>query len=152
MYTVAISWRCRITRRCDMHRENGVDISPLIARFVGPTWGPHVADRVQVRPMFAPWTLLSGTALKAFNVCWPLCDYVGCHHWNKCTQMRFHRIMIMNLISFEIRSYCFDIQWTKTSSMWYQTCLMFRILDTAQFRGNLHGSYRKWTSNFADEY
>ena len=27
----------------------------------GPTWGPSGADRTQVSPMLAPWTLLSGT-------------------------------------------------------------------------------------------
>ena len=32
----------------------------LIARFMGPTWGPPGADRTQVVPMLAPWTLLSG--------------------------------------------------------------------------------------------
>ena len=32
----------------------------LIARFMGPTWGPSGADRAQVGPMLAPWTLLSG--------------------------------------------------------------------------------------------
>ena len=32
----------------------------LIARFMGPTWGPPGADRIQVGPMLAPWTLLSG--------------------------------------------------------------------------------------------
>ena len=32
----------------------------LIARFMGPTRGPHGADRTQVGPMLAPWTLLSG--------------------------------------------------------------------------------------------
>ena len=32
----------------------------LIARFMGPTWGPSGADRPQVGPMLAPWTLLSG--------------------------------------------------------------------------------------------
>ena len=32
----------------------------LIARFVRPTWGPSGADRTQVGPMLAPWTLLSG--------------------------------------------------------------------------------------------
>ena len=32
-----------------------------IARFMGPTWGPSGADRTQVGPMLAPWTLLSGT-------------------------------------------------------------------------------------------
>ena len=32
----------------------------LIARFMGPTWGPSGAARTQVGPMLAPWTLLSG--------------------------------------------------------------------------------------------
>ena len=32
----------------------------LIARFMGPAWGPSGADRIQVGPMLAPWTLLSG--------------------------------------------------------------------------------------------
>ena len=36
----------------------------LIARFMGPTWGPSGAGRTQVGPMLgpmlAPWTLLSG--------------------------------------------------------------------------------------------
>ena len=32
----------------------------LIARFMGPTQGPSGADRTQVGPMLAPWTLLSG--------------------------------------------------------------------------------------------
>ena len=31
----------------------------LIARFMGPTWGPSRADRTQVGPMLAPWSLLS---------------------------------------------------------------------------------------------
>ena len=29
-------------------------------RFMGPTWGSSGADRTQVGPMLAPWTLLSG--------------------------------------------------------------------------------------------
>ena len=28
-----------------------------IARFTGPTWGPSGADRTQVGPMLAPWTI-----------------------------------------------------------------------------------------------
>ena len=32
----------------------------LIARFMGPTWGPSGTDRAQMGPMLAPWTLLSG--------------------------------------------------------------------------------------------
>ena len=38
---------------------------PLIARFMGPTWGPSGADRTQVGPTMAPWTLLSGTSIFA---------------------------------------------------------------------------------------
>ena len=30
------------------------------SKFMGPTWGPSGADRTQVGPMLAPWTLLSG--------------------------------------------------------------------------------------------
>ena len=36
---------------------------PLIASFMGSTWGPSGADRTQVGSMLAPWTLLSGTSL-----------------------------------------------------------------------------------------
>ena len=35
-------------------------MATLIARFMRPTWGPSGADRTQVGPMLAPWTLLSG--------------------------------------------------------------------------------------------
>ena len=35
-------------------------IHTLIARFAGPTRGLSGADRTQVGPMLAPWTLLSG--------------------------------------------------------------------------------------------
>ena len=39
----------------------GLQKTSLIARFMGPTWGPTGADRTQVGHMLAPWTLLSGT-------------------------------------------------------------------------------------------
>ena len=32
----------------------------LVARFMGPTWGPPRSDKTQVGPMWATWTLLSG--------------------------------------------------------------------------------------------
>ena len=37
-----------------------IAIPTLIARFMGPTWGPSGAERTQVGPMLAPWILLSG--------------------------------------------------------------------------------------------
>ena len=33
---------------------------PLIARFMGPIWGPSGSNRTQVGPMLSPQTLLSG--------------------------------------------------------------------------------------------
>ena len=36
-------------------------MTSLIASFMGSKWGPSGADRTQVRPMLAPWTLLSGS-------------------------------------------------------------------------------------------
>ena len=38
-----------------------VTVAPQIARFMRPIWGPSGADRTQVGPILAPWTLLSGT-------------------------------------------------------------------------------------------
>ena len=35
-------------------------IMTLIVRFMWPTWGPCGADRTEVCPILAPWTLLSG--------------------------------------------------------------------------------------------
>ena len=53
--------------------QSGRHFASLIARFMGPTWGPSRADRTQVGPMLAPWTLLSGIVFKwmfsSINVC-----------------------------------------------------------------------------------
>ena len=38
----------------------------LITRFMGPIWGPSGADRTQMGPMLAPWTLLSGLLCLTF--------------------------------------------------------------------------------------
>ena len=40
--------------------ENRFGISTLIARFMGPTWGPPGSCQPQMDPMLATWTLLSG--------------------------------------------------------------------------------------------
>ena len=48
------SWCCQdISRTVTYYRA-------LIARFMGPTWGPPGSCQAQVGPMLAPWTLLSG--------------------------------------------------------------------------------------------
>ena len=60
----------------------------LIARFMGPTWGPSGADRTQAGPMLAPWTLLSGmlppdTSLWIWYSCLMVCEN-ACNMHNLC--------------------------------------------------------------------
>ena len=38
----------------------------LIARFMVSTWGPSGADRTQMSPMLAPWSLLSGMSARQY--------------------------------------------------------------------------------------
>ena len=77
----------------------------MIARFMGPPWGPSGADRTQVGPMLAPWTLLSG------SICVSLCQNIkikptkmyipstraqfkinthGCWNWHLCIETGCH--------------------------------------------------------------
>ena len=51
-------------------------MTPLIARFMGPTWGPSGADRTQVGPMLAPWTLLFGAGRLNNG-----CRHISCENW-----------------------------------------------------------------------
>ena len=52
----------------------------LIARFMGPTWGPSGADRTLMGPMLAPWTLLSGSSqLYCSLIC---CGYIIISYWS----------------------------------------------------------------------
>ena len=82
------------TQRCDMA------ITSLIAMFMGPTWGPSGADRTQVGPKLAPWTLLSGILLGNLLVtrvnlcelhlshCGHIHVYCGCKSLNLAVQSR----------------------------------------------------------------
>ena len=49
---------CYLVGSCDTPRS--ICLDALIAKFMGPTWGLYGADRTQVGPMLASWTLLSG--------------------------------------------------------------------------------------------
>ena len=56
-------------------------INTLIARFMGPPWGPSGVDRTQVGPMLAPWILLSGQSwlfLALHTQCLPLALHTQC--------------------------------------------------------------------------
>ena len=46
----------------DLWNTKALGITPQKARFMGPTWGPSGADRIQVGPTLAPWILLFWTS------------------------------------------------------------------------------------------
>ena len=52
--------------------------TPLITKFMGPTWGPSGADRTQMGPMLAPWSLLSGTPYptREYEIWGSCCDII----------------------------------------------------------------------------
>ena len=60
------------------------DIISLIARLMGPTWGPSGANRTQVGSMLAPWILLSGMVSLGINksklILSPGCKYMSIPH------------------------------------------------------------------------
>ena len=62
---------------------NTMVYTSLITRLMGPTWVPSGADRTQVGPMLAPWTLLSGLVP----------DWSKSHH---CDSMWNHHSPVLN--------------------------------------------------------
>ena len=86
-------------------------IATPIARFMGPTWGPPGADRTQVGPMLAPWSLLSGyTTFRPVHAGTGSCQHSTQEHAEvntifpglgiriiKITQLRDHLIFKMEI-------------------------------------------------------
>ena len=77
------------------HPHKRQPIAPLIARFMGPTWGPSGADKTQVGPLLAPWTLLSES---------PVRERYGMDLW-------FQSLIHVMLLSFNV-VYNITIFWT----------------------------------------
>ena len=90
-------------------------VTSLIARFMGPTWGPSGADRPQVGPILAPWTLLSGITHQAH------CSiYIETHLksflpqmkclWNEPHTRLFISIVLMKFQTYLIGRNIFQVQ------------------------------------------
>ena len=56
-----------IVSSCRQTETYTVENCTLIAWIMGPTWGPSGADRTQVGPILAPWTLLSGVIIRKWS-------------------------------------------------------------------------------------
>ena len=74
----------------------------LITRFMGPTWGPPGADRIQVGPMLAPWILLSGCFCFVYLFCVILESsvVVACAQLRHNLSFNFHVPTIRNFMRF----------------------------------------------------
>ena len=81
----------------------------LTARFMGPTWGPSGADRTQVGPMLAPWTLLS-LFLWSNNSLVFICIYASLGL----------DVLISNVLAQAQLSHCMNAQ-QRWSFLWRQT-------------------------------
>ena len=102
----------------------------LTARFMGPTWGPSGADRIQVGPMLAPRTLLFGVFLFRRSV--ETQFHIGKRHWPFeaqtkwlifCTRdVQMHFVNQNYCISFtEIPSYASNARKSSLISRWLGT-------------------------------
>ena len=117
---------------------------PLIARFLGPTWGPSGADRTQMDPMLAPWTLLSGaicvTAICVISQHW-ICVRYMCVYISYVT-LSFQKIIRMKIgVLLEWMSNFIHIlisyPWAYQETIWnkweMRCCPMFARIDELQF-------------------
>ena len=68
---------------------------PLIASFMGPTWGPPGANRTQVVLISAPWTLLS--LVDNVNLIWKMSTVkIAIHDRDTCVRSRYMGVSISN--------------------------------------------------------
>ena len=78
----------------DSHIISARHIITLIARLMGPTWGPPDADRTQVGPMLSPWILLSGKLcfVKSHTV-----YIITARHWNTACSLCVRNYIFANI-------------------------------------------------------
>ena len=123
---------CRLT--ASIHYPNSWLVAKisLIARFMGPTWGPSGADSTQVGPMLAPWTLLSGIISK-ISQCVCRGKYLWNIFWKRQSLSHFSQPFSEN------RTSTGHIHWNGWSCWqnyqnWLYRILSFRQLPVSQWR------------------
>ena len=89
----------------------------LIARFMGPTWGPSGADSTQVGPMLAPWSLLSGYIHKANSVMMKALFYRKVIIFQVQVKAYFLFLLLCNVISH------FWVHWPFCWYFYHQRCI-----------------------------
>ena len=111
-------WDTRTPLVCIININTKLFSTAQIVRFIGSTWGPPGADRTQVGPVLAPWTLPSG--------CKHLWSYFVCEmKWQlKWLALSPAIRVVMNLSCIDLN---FDL--VKLNCRWY--CITDESLHTA---------------------
>ena len=82
---------------CGYHSVRLSMLYSPIARFMGPTWGLPGADRTQVGPVWATWTLLWGVLLQMTGLrCYRNHQYCCCRHY--CYRQHWYHLIIIKPI------------------------------------------------------
>ena len=68
VWDVTVSTQYSLVSEMSDDNSWGPSLLSLIEKFMGPTWGSPGADRTQVGPMLAPWTLLSGVLTLRYKI------------------------------------------------------------------------------------
>ena len=89
--------------------------SPLMARFMGPTWGPSGEDRTQVGPMLAQWALL-------------------------CLVMQMQQMFYSVDTYSRLSGTCFCVR----SVNWFHRWTIYFHIKTITYRGVLPRQHRVW--------
>ena len=96
----------------------------LIARFMGPTWGPSGSDRTQVGPMLASWTLLS--------------EHIYIHIIILCIYILLHAFLTRTLFMCEtcgVRDLYLQVLFSQLYNIFHITSQFFNVVfaDLQQF-------------------
>ena len=95
----------------------------LIAGFVWPTWGPSGADRTQVGPMLALWTLLSGFVDRFLLGTIPLMPFAK-YSYHKITNFNIFGVAVPCAITM-VDCFC-DFIWFRTTQRFIPICFATR--------------------------
>ena len=116
----------------------------LIARFMGPTWGPSGASRTEVGPMLAPWTLLTRKAevlikhalriAKAIHVSFQLQTKYPmpyCKSWQKCHgSISSYKCANQAIFLYQIKSKTLVTRSTYKECNWWRIAKMQKVLSS----------------------
>ena len=115
----------------------GVASGTLIARFMGPTWGPPGADRPQVGLMWATWTLLSGQQV----VTWTKVDYI---RWRYMASLGHNELTVLGTVSGTLGKYTSKRLWLSMTQ--YYVLLITRNMSVIAIPFGISGAVtaRSW--------